>query len=156
MERTIQLIIHNVRSAHNVGSLLRSADGMGVSYVYMTGYTPAPIDRFGRKDSRIEKVSLGAENFIPWEQGIITNVITSLKGKQFEIVSLEQTTQSIPLHTYIPKDHVTLIVGNEINGVSDDALKESDVVVEIPMYGEKESLNVSNAGSIALHHIRHA
>lgn len=150
MEKELFLIIHNVRSAHNVGSLFRTADGMGVSKVFLTGYTGAPVDRFNRKDTKIAKVSLGAEDIVPWEKRDITELITELKKGDVEIVALEQTARSVQLHTYKRKGAAVLIVGNEIEGVTEDVLSLCDVVVEIPMKGRKESLNVSNAGAIAL------
>ena len=150
MEKELFLIIHNVRSAHNVGSLFRTADGMGVSKVFLTGYTGAPVDRFNRKDTKIAKVSLGAEDIVPWEKRDITELITEFKKNGVEVVALEQTARSVPLHTYKRKGAAVLIVGNEIEGVTEDVLSLCDVVVEIPMKGRKESLNVSNAGAIAL------
>ena len=149
--KELTLIIHDVRSVHNVGSLFRTADGMGVSKIYLTGYTPGPIDRFGRKVSAFTKVSLGAEESMPWEQGDITDTIDQLKEQDFEIVALEQAPNSVSLAEYQSKKPVALIVGNEVDGVSEEILETVDVVVEIPMRGEKESLNVANAGAIALY-----
>lgn len=147
------LIIHDVRSAHNVGSLFRTADGMGVAKVFLTGYTGAPIDRFGRKDAKISKVSLGAEDTVPWEKKEIEKLLVELRAQNVEIVALEQSPQSIPLADYTPKKSVALIVGNEVEGVASDILALCDAVVEIPMRGEKESLNVSNAAAIALYEL---
>lgn len=154
VNKELYLIIHNVRSAHNVGSLFRTADGMGVQKVYLTGYTGAPVDRFGRKDQKISKVSLGAENTVPWEQGVITNVIMKLKERNVEIAALEQTKNSIPLHTYHTEKSTALIVGNEVEGLPGAVLATSDVAIEIPMLGEKESLNVAVAAAIALYYVR--
>lgn len=148
---TTYLIIHNVRSAHNVGSLLRTADGLGVTKVFLTGYTGAPIDRFGRKDSKIAKVSLGAEDSVPWEKRDVTELITELKKNRVAIVVLEQAPHAVPLYDYHPRGALALVVGNEVDGVSSEVLELADTVVEIPMRGEKESLNVSNAGAIALY-----
>lgn len=150
---TIYLIIHNVRSAHNVGSLLRTADGLGVTKVFLTGYTGSPIDRFGRKDSKIAKVSLGAEDSVPWEKRDVIELITELKQNHVAIVVLEQAPHAIPLHDYHPRGASALVVGNEVDGVSSEVLELADTVVEIPMRGEKESLNVSNAGAIALYQL---
>ncbi len=150
MEKELFLIIHNVRSAHNVGSLFRTADGMGVSKVFLTGYTGAPVDRFNRKDTKIAKVSLGAEDIVPWEKRDIFELIKELRENGAQIVALEQGAQSISLDSFIPKNSVVLIVGNEIEGVTEDVLSLCEAVVEIPMKGKKESLNVSNAGAIAL------
>lgn len=167
MKGTLYLIIHDVRSAHNVGSLFRTADGLGVSKIYLTGYTPAPIDRFGRRDAKISKVSLGAEGSVPWEKAEIQELIQALKKERVEVVALEQTSDSIPLCEYRPTGTVALIVGNEVDGIPEDILVTSDVTIEIPMRGKlarnrlpgeggKESLNVSNAGAIALYAFSHA
>lgn len=148
--KKLYLVIHNVRSAHNVGSLFRTADGMGVSKVFLTGYTGAPVDRFNRKDLKIAKVSLGAEDVVPWEKRDIVELIKELQGVGVQAVALEQSSRSIPLHTFKPSGAVALIVGNEIEGVTEEVLSLCGVVLEIPMKGKKESLNVSNAGAIAL------
>lgn len=144
------LIIHDVRSVHNVGSLFRTADGMGVSKIYLTGYTPGSIDRFGRKVAAFTKVSLGAEDTVSWEQGDIAEILSQLKEQGFDIVALEQTSRSVSLADYEVEKPVALIVGNEVGGIDAGVLEAVDVVVEIPMKGKKESLNVANAGAIAL------
>lgn len=147
------LIIHNVRSAHNVGSLFRTADGMGVSKIFLTGYSGAPIDRFGRKDSKVVKASLGAEESVPWEKRTITELIAELKQQGVFVAALEQSPRAVPLHAFTPQKSVALIVGNEVEGVTEDILSLCDAVIEIPMKGKKESLNVSNAGAIALYQL---
>mgnify|MGYP000250559042 CR=1 FL=1 len=148
------LIIHDVRSVHNVGSLFRTADGMGVSTIYLTGYTPGPIDRFGRKISAFTKVSLGAEDSVSWEHTEnALALIQELKQKGSEVVALEQAPHAVPLSEYTPKENVALIVGNEVDGISQEILNAADATIEIPMKGEKESLNVANAGAIALWHL---
>ena len=152
MAHDLFLILHDIRSTHNVGSLFRTADGFGVKKIFLTGYTPAPIDRFKRKDTRISKVSLGAEDTVLWEQGDINEITKNLKNQDTEIVALEQTENSVPLNTYTPNKDTALIVGNEVDGVSKEVLELCDAVVEIPMHGSKESFNVSNAGAIALYH----
>ncbi|XKT74613.1 MAG: TrmH family RNA methyltransferase [Patescibacteria group bacterium UBA2163] len=152
MDNTLYLIINDVRSTHNVGSLFRTADGMGVKKVFLTGYTPHPVDRFGRKDMRIAKVALGAEESLAWESGDIDTVITSLKEEGVTVVALEQTPGAVSLAAYTAAGDTALIVGNEIDGVSETVCALADAVVEIPMKGKKESLNVSNAGAIALFH----
>lgn len=148
------LIVHDVRSVHNVGSLFRTADGMGVSKIYLTGYTPGPIDRFGRKVSAFTKVSLGAEDTMSWEHRKNTlELIQELKQTGMEIVALEQTENAIPLGKYKAEKPAALIVGNEVEGIEQRVLAQVDAAVEIPMKGKKESLNVANAGAIALWHL---
>lgn len=149
----VVLVIHDVRSIHNVGSLFRTADGLGVSKIYLTGYTPAPVDRFGRNVSAFSKVSLGAEETVPWEKKEIHELIHELKTNHFDVVALEQAPSAIPLDEYVSQKSVALILGNEVEGIPHTILDEVDAVVEIPMKGKKESLNVSNAGAIALYHL---
>jgi tRNA G18 (ribose-2'-O)-methylase SpoU len=149
------LIIDNVRSAHNVGSLFRTADGAGVSLVVLVGYTPAPVDRFGRTQSEIQKTSLGASDMIPWikkTDAEMGEYLTSLKALGASVVAVEQTSTSVSLYDFAVPEQVAYILGNEIDGVSKQLLDASDTHVMIPMEGKKESLNVSVAGGIVLFH----
>ena len=160
----IYLILHNVRSLHNVGSIFRTADAAGVKKIYLTGYTPLPYDFFGKLHKDFAKTALGAEKYILWEQRRnISGLLKSLrKGGEVFVVSLEQSPRAIPYNklttTYRSKlkkyDSISLIVGNEIRGLSRAILKKSDAVVEIPMYGRKESLNVAVAAGIVLFSLR--
>ena len=147
----ITLILDNIRSSENVGSIFRTSDAVGVEKIYLIGITPNPLDRFGRPNPKIEKASLGAEKNIPWEHfENITEVIESLKKEGYKIVSLEQNEKSIDYRDLKIKEKIALIVGNEVNGVSMDAQNESDEIIEIPMAGNKESVNVSVATGVAL------
>lgn len=151
----IYLLLHNIRSTHNVGSIFRTADAVGVKHVYISGYTPAPIDRFGRSRSDITKVSLGAENSVKWS--IIENVINKIKElkiDKFNIIALEQNDKSIDYKKSKLKGNILLIVGNEVDGIEKNILSLCDQIIEIPMYGSKESLNVSVATGIALYSFR--
>lgn len=162
--RRIVLVIHNVRSALNVGSLLRTADGLGVEKVYLTGYTPFPAG--GKDDKRlphiaakadrqIAKTALDAQKYIVWEHlEQINPLINELKAQGYEIAALEQSPGSIKLNEYKPGDKITLIVGNEIDGIDPKILDIADVILEIPMYGQKESYNVAAAGAMALFYLR--
>jgi len=146
MEKII--ILHNIRSQHNVGSIFRTADASGVSKIYLTGYTPAPIDRFGRKVGTITKVSLGAEEFVPWEKKEdISEVLDNLDA---EIVAMEQDSRSINYKKYKPTGSVAYIFGDEVRGIPKKVLSRSDFILEIPMRGQKESLNVSVTAGIIL------
>ena len=90
------LILHNIRSAHNVGSLFRTADAVGVSKLFLTGYTPAPIDRFGRPRKDISKVALGAEQTVLWEHvKNISTLIKRLKNGHVHIIALEQARGAV-------------------------------------------------------------
>ncbi|MBX4210919.1 TrmH family RNA methyltransferase [Candidatus Parcubacteria bacterium] len=147
----IYLILHNIRSTHNVGSIFRTADAAGVYKIFLTGYTPQPIDRFGRAQKDIAKVALGAEKNIPWHY--IKNVHTVLdrmKKEKIELIALEQSKESIDYKKIKPKKSWALILGNEVGGISPAILKKCDLICEIPMKGKKESLNVSVAAGIAL------
>lgn len=149
------LILDNIRSAHNVGSIFRTADGAGVEKIYLLGYTPTPIDRFGRPQPEIVKTSLGASEVIPFEH--IENedkekLIERLKREGFVIVAVEQTSDSVSLYEFAVPSKVCYILGNEIEGVSEKLLALADTAVEIPMSGQKESLNVSVTAGIALFH----
>lgn len=151
----IVLVLDNIRSAENVGALFRTADAVGVSTLYLCGVTPAPLDRFGRVVSKIHKTALGAEKIIPWKSFETTSkAIASLKKAGYEIVALEQSERSIAYRAYHPTHSYALVVGNEVEGVSKKVVEKADVVIEIPMKGEKESLNVSVATGIALFQIQ--
>lgn len=148
------VILHNIRSMHNVGSIFRTADGVGITKIYLCGITAAPIDEFGKSRIQIAKVSLGAENYVAWEQcKQAWRVIDQLKKEQYKIFALEQAPDAVP-HSTIklsPKqlEKTVLVVGNERNGLPDSILKRADTILEIPMHGAKESLNVSVAFGIA-------
>ncbi|MCW9054915.1 MAG: TrmH family RNA methyltransferase [Candidatus Pacebacteria bacterium] len=145
-------IFHNVRSTHNVGSLFRTAECAGVEKIYLTGYTPAPIDRFGREQQAIAKVALGAQKSVPWESGNIVKVVENLKQSNHVIVGVEQTPESVPYKDYTAPEKAIFIFGNEVDGLPEDVLALCDTVVEIPVRGEKESLNVAVTAGIILFH----
>lgn len=149
MKETI-LILHNIRSTHNVGSMFRTADAAGVSKIYLTGYTSSPLDRFGRVQKDIAKTALGAQDYIPWEKGDIAVVLATLKKQGVTIVSVEQDDRSVSLEDFKAPAQVAYILGNEVRGVSKQLRDKSDVIVEIPMLGKKESLNVSVTAGIVL------
>ena len=147
------LIIENVRSAHNVGAMFRTAEGAGVAKIFLVGYTPTPIDRFGRVQPEIKKTSLGAIDIIPWESvATVVEIMSQLQSDGFQIVALEQTDRSILLKDFTLPPKVAYVVGNEVEGVSAAALAAADTVVELPMLGQKESLNVATATGILLYH----
>src|SRR3990167_7876335 len=113
MKETI-LILHDIRSAQNVGAMFRTAEAVGVEKIYLTGYTPAPIDRFGRERKDIAKSALGAQKTVSWEKvSDIQFIIAKLKIENCEVVALEQTENSIDYKKYKPKKNFALIVGNE-------------------------------------------
>lgn len=151
MNGKLELILHNIRSNHNVGSIFRTADGAGVSKVYLSGYTPAPLDQFKRVNSEIAKTALGAEQSVEWEKREdITNLITELKKAGYQIWALEQNEKSINYKDAKISGKTALIVGNEVSGVEPEVLNLCDQIVEIPMCGAKESLNVAVATGVAI------
>lgn len=159
----VVLIIHNVRSSHNVGSLLRSADGFGINHVYFTGYTPYPAQKNDERlphlrekiERQITKTALGAEKTVPWTHSQdIEPVISRLKTSGFAVVALEQTPGAIPLVDFKPDKNIALIVGNEVDGLDKSTLEFADLYLEIPMKGKKESFNVAVAGAIALYQLK--
>ncbi|MDE2001185.1 MAG: TrmH family RNA methyltransferase [Patescibacteria group bacterium] len=151
------LILDNIRSMHNVGSLFRTADAAGVRKIYLCGITPTPTDRLGRSREQFVKVSLGAEKTIPWEYAArTTDAIRKVKRAGAQVIAVEQAPGSRNYAAFKPTDkkEPAIILGNEVDGVSAAALKASDVILEIPMSGEKESLNVAVTGGIILFHFR--
>lgn len=155
MERHIVVILDSIRSAHNVGSIFRTADGAGVSKIFLCGYTPAPQDRFGRPNAEIVKTSLGATESVAWEScEDIEEVLIRLKNEGVTIVAVEQDKRSVPYTNATLEGRVAFIFGNEIEGVSLNAREAAYSIVHIPMHGMKESLNVAVAAGIILFHAR--
>ena len=143
------LILPDIRSCHNVGAMFRTADACGVTKIFLVGYTPAPP----RKD--IDKVSLGAETWVPWQQyRHLGPLITRLKKQGVRIVALEKNDMSVPIEKISGTGPLALIVGNEVDGIPENIWRRCDMVMHIPMYGRKESLNVSVAAGIAMYVIR--
>lgn len=142
------VILDNIRSINNVGSIFRTADALGVEKIYLGGITPGPIDAFGRPDKRFVKVSLGAENTVAWEKAKnVSRLIDKLKKEGYKIIAVEQAKKSVPHHKLkIKKSELSktvFIFGNEVNGISKSVLNNCDEIAEIPMRGKKESLNVA-------------
>jgi 23S rRNA (guanosine2251-2'-O)-methyltransferase len=161
--KEIVLLIHDIRSCHNVGSLLRTAEGLGVSKVYFTGYTPYPTQTNDERlphihqklTKQISKTALGAETSQPWERKeSITDLITALQQDGFHMAALEQTKNSIALPNYHSNDKVALLLGREVEGIDSALLGQMDDTIEIPMYGDKESFNVVQAAAMALYQLR--
>jgi 23S rRNA (guanosine2251-2'-O)-methyltransferase len=158
----IVLVVHNVRSTHNIGSIMRTCDGLGVKHLYLTGYTPYPekmnderLPHIRQRITRqIHKTALGAENSVKWTQKEnLEEVTDELKNKGYLIASLEQTENSVTLNEFELKKSIALIVGNEVDGLDKKSLALSDVHLEIPMKGKKESFNVAIAAGIAIYHL---
>ena len=151
MKMEVAVLLHNVRSAHNVGSIFRTADAAGVSKMFLSGYTPQPLDRFKREQPAITKTALGADKYIPWEyEKNPYRIIARLREGGWHIVGVEQDEKSIDYRKFRAKKKTLFILGNEVRGISPALRRKCDTMVEIPMYGKKESLNVSVAAGIVL------
>jgi 23S rRNA (guanosine2251-2'-O)-methyltransferase len=153
MKKRLVIILHNLRSAYNVGSIFRTADGIGVEKIYLTGYTPAPSigENYQTASNKmIAKTALGSEKNITFEKSrSIWAVIKKLRSDNFKIIALEQSGGSVDYRKFKPNFPLVLIVGNEPKGIDKKILKICDQKIEIPMRGEKESLNAAVAFGIA-------
>ncbi len=146
-KNNIILILDNVRSMHNVGSIFRTADGFGIKKIYLCGITAKPPHR------EIHKTALGAENSIDWQYyENPSEVINKLKSQGVKIIAIEQAEGSIPLNNFIydEENPIAIILGNEVEGVSNEAMNMADSCVEIPQFGTKHSFNVSVCTGIVL------
>ena len=148
IKKEISILLHNIRSVHNVGSIFRTADALGIDKIYLSGFTPTPKDRFGRARKDFAKVSLGAEKTVNWEYiKQPKNLIKSFKG---QVIALERAKNSVDYKKVKIKYPALFIVGSEVDGVNKDILSLCGIVAEIPMKGNKESLNVSVAFGVVL------
>jgi len=145
------VVLDNVRSAHNVGAIFRTCEGAGVQKIFLCGYTPVPIDRFGREVAEIKKTSLGASQVLEWEQcDDVLSCIQNLSDADIEIVAVEQVNRSVSVYTWRPPSRVAYVFGNEVIGVDDRVCKMASQIIHIPMRGMKESLNVSTCVGVVL------
>jgi 23S rRNA (guanosine2251-2'-O)-methyltransferase len=147
--REIVVVLDNVRSALNVGAIFRTCDGAGVKKLILGGITPFPPHK------KLVKTALGAEEFVTWEHSKdLTETIKKYKKEGFCVYSIEQNPSSINHTGENYSDKVLLIFGNEILGVNSELLKLSDRIIEIPMLGKKNSLNVATTVGIIVYHLR--
>ena len=149
------IVLDNIRSIYNVGSIFRTADALGVEKILLGGITPAPIDRFGLKNKALAKVALGAEQSVPWSKVASTiTAIEVLKGTGHTIIALELAQKSFSLFSAslktMSKKKIVLSLGSEVGGLSKEMLAQADLILEIPMRGKKESLNVAVAFGIVV------
>ncbi len=161
--KQIVLIAHNLRSCHNIGSLLRTAEGLGVHKVYLTGYTPYPLKpgdsrlpHLAQKiDKQIHKTALDAEKLVDWEQSeALEPVLAQLKRDGFTLAAIEQAPNAVKLPDFTAPEKIVLLVGREVEGVEPEVLAQMDKILEIPMFGKKESFNVVQAAAMTLYHCR--
>ena len=136
----VTIVLDNVRSLHNVGSAFRTADAFRIEKIFLTGITGVPPHR------EIHKTALGATESVAWQYAEqVGDAVKQLKDSGYTIVVIEQTTDSVPLNKFIPDParKYALVFGNEVNGVSDEAIALADIALEIPQEGTKHSLNIS-------------
>jgi len=161
--REIVLIAHNLRSCHNVGSLLRTAEGLGVHKVILSGYTPYPaapkdirLPHLANKTTRqIHKTALGAETTQQWQHiEDLHTALQQLRAAGYTVAAIEQAKKSTPLPEFKTPHKIALLIGREVEGVEPEVLDAMDTILEIPMFGNKESFNVVQAAAMALYHCR--
>jgi tRNA G18 (ribose-2'-O)-methylase SpoU len=139
----IVVVLDNIRSALNVGAIFRTCDGAGVKKLYLCGITPYP------PHNRIPKTALGAIEYVDWERRTDTShLLNELKRDGYQLIAVEQTTNAVMLNQHIANQPIALVFGHEIAGVSASSLRLADVHVQIPMFGQKESLNVATTAGI--------
>ena len=160
-------ILDNLRSVYNVGSIFRTCNAVGIEKIYLCGTTPTPLDKKGNKRKDFAKVALGAEDTVSWEyKEEAISIIQELKNSEYYIIALEQDKNSTdyknvdisgnptsPEGSDGAREKVAFIIGNEVDGISHEIIKISDVIAEIPMLGTKESLNVTIAFGVAVYRI---
>ncbi|MDR3125882.1 MAG: TrmH family RNA methyltransferase [Candidatus Nomurabacteria bacterium] len=154
----IVVIVHNIRSILNVGAIFRSSEGFGVKKIWLSGYTPNPKSGLPhtrqKLADKLHKTALGTENLVDFDYDTsVVKITTLLREQGFRIVGLEQAARSILLPNYRPSsDKIALLLGEETAGLTPELLAICDDIIEIPMFGQKESFNVSVAAGIALYH----
>ncbi len=161
MKPIVHILLPDIRSAYNVGSIFRSADCFGVEKVILAGTTPQPIDRWGRTNAgpqkEIAKTALGGEKSVGWEYiEDVTSFLKKVKKEGFVVIAVEQDKKSISLKKFneeLKVEKILLIFGNEVDGVDKRILKKVDHIVELPMKGEKESLNVAVCAGVVMYEV---
>lgn len=136
----VVVVLDNIRSHHNVGSIFRTADAFGFEAIYLCGYTPVPPHR------EIHKTALGATDSVNWKHIQYTaDAVAQLKQNGYEVVSIEQTEKTVSLDKFAPQKNkkYALVFGNEVGGVEQEVIDLCDAVIEIPQVGTKHSLNIS-------------
>lgn len=151
MSPTTSLILYNLRSSYNVGAIFRTADAVGIDQIFLIGTTPCPMDKFKKENTKITKTALGAEKTVAWQYfKTLTPVLNKFKKEGVKIIALEQAENSVDYKKVKLPKAWSLVVGEETKGLPKTVLKKCDQIVEIPMHGQKESLNVSVATGVVL------
>jgi tRNA G18 (ribose-2'-O)-methylase SpoU len=156
------VVAHNIRSTHNIGSIFRTCDGLGIDEIILSGYTPYPYIKgdtrlphiYEKLTAQINKTALGAIDLVPFHHSEdIAKEIKNLRQNGYQIIGLEQGQKSIPLPSFSKPEKCCLVLGEEVNGISPEVLALCDDIIEIAMRGKKESFNVSVAAGIALYQL---
>lgn len=149
----IVVVLDNIRSLYNTGSIFRTADGAGVDRIVLCGITPTP-NQGGRQRRAIAKTALGAEDTVPWEyEADARMALARLRADGFQTVAVETSQTATDLFEWTPKWPVCLVFGHEVEGVSDSLSPHVDIVLRIPMLGQKRSLNVATAAGVVLYEL---
>jgi tRNA G18 (ribose-2'-O)-methylase SpoU len=143
----VVVVLDNIRSCHNVGSVFRTSDALLVEKIYLCGITATPPDK------EIRKTALGAENTVDWAYFTSTvDAVEQLRSEGYNIIAVEQVENSISINNFLPKQNekIALIFGNEVKGVQQEVVNKCDKTIEIPQFGTKHSFNVSVSAGIVL------
>lgn len=163
LQRNIVVIAHNLRSVYNVGALLRTAEVFAAKKVYVTGFTPYPTHPGDTRDAKLQaqqtrqmaKSAAGAERTMPFtQQPDVHGLIDELHEQGYAVAGLEIDPQAVALDAYRPPGKVALLLGDEVRGIDEPLRQHCDLLLQIPMFGRKDSLNVSVAAGIALYSLR--
>lgn len=144
------ILLENVRSIFNVGGIFRIADAVGAEKILLVGYTPTPVDRMGRENTKLAKTALGAEKTVAWKQYRTTEKALQDHSDRTPI-AVEQTPSAIP-YTNHTAQHPIYIFGNETEGVRQETLQAVTIHIHLPMHGTKESLNITTCAAVILYH----
>jgi tRNA G18 (ribose-2'-O)-methylase SpoU len=147
MRLPVSVLLHNVRSLYNVGAFFRTADAVGVSRLYLSGFTGAPPSR------QIAKTALGSEQHVPWERCDPPRLFEERRREGCEIAAIEVVDGAVDLFEWPPRFPVLVAFGHEVDGLPPDIVSSCDVRVRIPMAGVKRSLNVATAGGVVLYEL---
>ena len=150
------VVLDNLRSVYNVGSIFRTANAAGIEKIILCGTTPTPVDKKGERRKDFAKVALGAEDTVVWEyQEETVNALKSLRQEGCYVIAFEQDVTSVDYRevSIEGKQDMAFVIGSEVTGISREVLDECDVIAEIPMLGTKESLNVTIAFGVGVYRI---
>jgi 23S rRNA (guanosine2251-2'-O)-methyltransferase len=152
-DQRVVIVLDNIRSLYNTGSILRTADASGVERVVMCGITPRP-DQGSRQRRAIAKTALGAENSVQWEYKPDAHAaLRSLTAEGYQTVAVEISPLAVNLFEWTPRWPVCLVFGHEVEGVSSDLAARVETTIRIPMLGQKRSLNVATAAGVVLYEL---